>query len=418
MSSPTAPPSPRRQLVGRALWLGLGLTVGAVISHLGYWYLPRMRPVSAAESLLLTEIEAVDLAVWVPYPHQNLTGLASFVDEPAKFAAALVRLAGGEATDRQLSEALGGWGFPPASELVATVVQGPSGETEGALGLRPYPSVRWVARAAGGLAGNPWLSGGELSQRLRTEWRGTGWWLRSGPPANQMAPENLAEKSVTAQAEPSLARIAVGRTSPGWPAGVWDLRVRGASVRLQALSDSRQQLEESSGLVAWSELRETEDLVLAALDPAGWLLLVFDGALGRGDLPSAVVVAPERALALEILPASRLLGRPEDVPSERGSWGEMVSTDRGGVRRALAAEEAWAATLSRARQEGAGALWIDLRRARAWSGALADLLEDVPLIPPREGRRWRDLETVFRGLARFDSVRGWWSPTEGEIRLE
>jgi hypothetical protein len=172
----------------------------AVGGHLWTWYLPRERPgapsTGAAAAVFVGA--ALPYRIWIPYPHQNLARLRREV--PSGVGAAL-RLFGVK-TPRL--PRFGPFDVPPASAVaVASDARG----DRLIVAAQVYPAISVVARAAGVLAANPWLAGGEVEtggKRLRVGWaRGNVWWatsenvaevqrLLAGPVAQPALPPGLA----------------------------------------------------------------------------------------------------------------------------------------------------------------------------------------------------------------------------------
>jgi hypothetical protein len=158
-------------------------------------------------------------------------------------------------------------------------------------------------------------------------------------------------------------------------------------------------------------------------ESTGEMLLVFDGALRRGELPSAAVVSTDRSAAVAALPGSRLLGSLGDLPTrdleDRGGEGTViVATDSRGLELALAGQSAWEPLWDAAQRQRASGFWVDLQRAESIAADTADLFEDVPLVPRREARRWRDIHTVVRGFRAFRVAHTWWTPEAGALTVE
>lgn len=168
----------RRRFIGRLRWLLPVVVLAACVAHIGWWYWPRLHRASprGLPAALLSESRLAD-AIWVAYPHQNLARLEARAGEVGELAAHAAALMGAEppALPR-----FAFWPVPPARALAWA--RSGDGEVE-IVALEPYPVVRWLARAAGRLAGNPWLAGGAVGDDPadgRVLWRHGTWILERG----------------------------------------------------------------------------------------------------------------------------------------------------------------------------------------------------------------------------------------------
>lgn len=155
---------------------GVGVGAAAVVlGHFVYWYWPRERggrhpSVEAAE--LIGDANA-ELAVWLPYPHQNLGRLERFVGDVGRWGALL---AGRDPRAEDELPRFGPFAVPPSSEMAVAL---PAGVGSPRALLQVYPSTARLARAAGRLTGNPWLSGGTVDEagERTVVWHGDLWQL-------------------------------------------------------------------------------------------------------------------------------------------------------------------------------------------------------------------------------------------------
>lgn len=279
----------------RRRWV-VGATALAAAAHVLFWYLPRARaaiPSARAEAALAAP--GTTLAVWIPFPHQNLGA----IDERlARFEARLAGLAGtGEGPIAELPR-FGPFAVPPARELVLSVDAGGGRSAE----LAVYPAVRWLARAAGVLAGNAWLAGGELPGRPgeSVAWSDGRWCWRRGrgrgaAPASAPAPS----------AEPAFARLRAGVPLGPLPAGSYRL-VAGAA---------RGSLE----LVAGTPPGRGGDATGPA-DPVGWLV----ERVPAGDGAWRGLVVWDALAGIDGVPAVATLARGVDGPDEFDLPGEEL----------------------------------------------------------------------------------------------
>src|SRR3954447_21742539 len=168
------------------------LLVLALAGHVWYWYIPRVRAATPDPADLPGRLLAsggYDACFWIPYPHQNLGALAAHLPDVEGFVGAAARLAEVEAPELP---GFGPFAVPPAREITACSDRAGHGFRVAA---RIYPALSWIAKAAGRLAGSPWLSGGRVEEEKRTvriAWQGSLWTVESGgviPPPPTAAAE-------------------------------------------------------------------------------------------------------------------------------------------------------------------------------------------------------------------------------------
>jgi hypothetical protein len=227
-----------RRRVGVACGLAAGV-LAASAAHVFYWYLPRERggqPSPEARTLLLDP--AWSDAAWIAYPHQNLGRLERQVGDLRAWLA-LLRGAAGAAAEQVPS--FGPFVVPPASELV--VARDARGGELRAM-ARVYPAVGLLARAAGRIARNPWLGGGEVGLgrrgRARVSWRDGCWLLESDRESVTRAGSEIETAGIeTADGEPR-ALIRLGEAVEPLPAALYRLvrADRGLELRLGPASTS------------------------------------------------------------------------------------------------------------------------------------------------------------------------------------
>lgn len=353
--------------------------------HLAYWYWPRERPGTLeAGSLAAGVLDRSDLPlrVWVAYPHQNLAFLSH-----------------GESGDnwrRGLSGLLdvpeidlprfGPFSLPPANGLA--LASDEAGERMLAV-ARVYPVIALLARVAGKLAANPWLSGGTVDRggrRLEVRWSGRVWMLRT---PGEAWPQGAAGDPRA----PALARLAVESPVGPLPAGSYRL-VRAAghldlvSSKVEAVEGTRPQ----PGILMMLEGGAVGPRATAVLGPG-------EGSL-RG-LPSAVTfaagVAKARALPFERL--YRLL-RVKRRRAKVGEW-RLVASDRLALRRGRELLPSVVAAAQSPGRESAYA--VDLGVVRAVSAELESRLEGLPLPDLKELRQWRGAALLLQELAVYDA---------------
>ena len=194
------------------LWAVAG---GAALGHWLFWYAPRERaakPSPPFEQLLAGQ-GGWDRVLWLAHPHQNLGVVDRALGSLDDYLAELTRVAG--LSSPELPR-FGPFAIPPSSEIAL----GWSDDGARLFGAaRVHRGVRLVARLAGRVAGNPWLSGGEVlrsSRTFRVRWDGPLWIVESGA----IEPWPTTPESVRqGAAEPMLAEARLRRPIGALPAG-------------------------------------------------------------------------------------------------------------------------------------------------------------------------------------------------------
>jgi hypothetical protein len=396
--------------------VALPLLLLALAGHAWYWYFPRLRPAAPDPGDLpgrLLASGAYEVCVWLPYPHQNLAAFAKNLPDPQAFTAALARLA--EVPEPELP-GFGPFAVPPADEITACADR--TGQSY-FVAARIYPALSWVAKAAGRLAGNPWLSGGTVEQEKRTAqvaWQGTLWTVTSGaPPVLPAAPAGPSPA-------PALAAVALKSEISVFPPGTYRLRESpdGAILALDGTRGAPPDLP--AGAPA------PRPILLAASAPGDRTPAAFalftNVVAGSLQLPGAAAFYPPGARQRWSLPAQNLL----DLAAGRlprgnaGGWA-LVALDAASLTQAEALAPGLAHLVppsppgaTAAPPVPAGSpppnlrlgLWIDPPKAREIVGRLAKALSAIPFLAPREAERWRDAETVLTPLARCGRA-GLWS---------
>jgi hypothetical protein len=378
----------------------------ALAGHVWFWYLPRLRPAVPDPGDLpgrLLASGAYDSCFWLPYPHQNLAAFAKNLPDPAAFAGAAARLAEVEAPELP---GFGPFAVPPADEVTACSDRGGQGFFVVA---RIYPALSWIAKAAGRLAGNPWLAGGTVEQEkrtLRVAWQGSLWTVESGSP--RPLPEVRPAPAAAAAARGALAAIVLQTPVSVFPAGTYRLRQSAGGATL-ALDGSPEAPPEIAPETAPESPRPILLAASAPGDKTPAALALFPNVVaGSLRLPGAAAFYPPGGRQRWSLPAQHLM----DLVTGRlprgnaGGWA-IVALDTASLEQA----EALAPGLARLVPPEAAAgglnvtalrlgLWIDPARALAIVSRLRSALEAVPFLDPQQVRRWRDAETVLTPLAR------------------
>ncbi|MBP1641809.1 MAG: hypothetical protein H6Q03_478 [Acidobacteria bacterium] len=282
------------------------LALAGAAGHLAFWYLPRERAAepSAAARVLLAG-SAGEFAVWIPFPHLNLARLERRTGELGRWAASV---AGREAGAAPPLPRFGPFPVPPADELVVVA------RADGALRaeLAAFPIVVALARAAGTLARNPWLAGGEVTlargRRGRVDWHGRRWTLDAGlPEAGAARPAGV----VPLPTGDTLGLVRLIRPVEPLPEGLYRVLRAPGSGRLEILcgappagSPDLLHLDADAAPAGWWAER--------APDGAARALVVWDF---DGDVPGLPAVSSldrggARPFRLPAEPLARLVGRP------------------------------------------------------------------------------------------------------------
>jgi hypothetical protein len=382
----------------RARWLAAAAAVAALAGHLAYWYAPRERPASPdrATSAWL-RAPGWEVAAWIPYPHQNL---ALIEDRVGDLRAWLELVAGAPARGGHALPSFGAFVVPPARSLA--FAEDGAGRVRAELAA--YPSVAWLARAAGWLARNPWLAGGSVrwGERGRgtVRWSGSRW-IFAGATAGDgtpLDPEALA--GGTGEEQEALALVRTGKALGPLPAALYRIQRDAASGRLEVLA----------GAPAPTPAAVARLFAATATGPAGWLAETGPGedlaaiALwdADSDVPGLAAMAtfargPGRGFRLPTEGLARLVGR------------RLAETESHGLRiRALEAATAeravaFAPALAAALEPGSGAPTV-LAAARPAALAkrartAADALEEIPVVGAAEAQPLRRLEELLAPLA-------------------
>jgi hypothetical protein len=386
--------------VKRSLVLVLILALlGGAVAHIVYWYLPRERAVALDRSSPLAgllEDGSYGACVWIPFPHQNLGALAKAVGNWEEVVGAGARLAG--ARDTAEVRTFGPFAVPPSDEMVACTDRS-GGRMR--IAAHVYPGLGMLARFAGRLASNPWLSGGEVG-KLRVSWEKGVWSVAGGA---EGPPVSSAPDSSGAPPPPALAILRVGATFSELPAGTFRLTHRGDDFLLN---------RDDSPAASLPALPKPLPALVAFLDPGAdgaagahgpTALALFphsdsqwNGSFGRRqvrvELPGVAVLHPTGSSGWR-LPGgtvSRLLsGAPLQATVDQ--W-TVQALDRGALQQA----SALVPSLEAVRAEGHGftiAVWADPNAALGVVSRVRQGLEAFPFTSRSQLRQWRDWESLI-----------------------
>lgn len=374
----------------RRVWSLALLAVGALLAG-GHWlahYAARERaaplPAAGGAAALLAD-PAYPVRLWIAHPHQNLGALEERIGDLDGWLAAVGRLAG---VEWPLLARFGPFVVPPAGELALGF---DPASRRGVAVARLHPAVAALARAAGAVAGNPWLAGGAVPAgdgAAEVAWRGREWVLRTGgaPMPGTAAP--------AAGEVPAIARLVLGDglQDRGLPPGAYRLERADGELWLRAAAEVPRPVP---GIPRLS--RPGLALFLAETGPAG--SRAFGLWRGEGRTPDAAVLAAGGAEAWS-LPGEgllRLAGR--GLREGEGSGWRAHGYSRRAVAAGLEAAAEMAPTLAALGPEGGRVVWADPSALATLARDLADLLTALPLAGRGEAARWRDLATALAPLA-------------------
>lgn len=379
-------------------WLGHRLVRSTVIvllltllalGHYLYGYRARERPgvPSAGLAADLLANDAFDAALWVPYPHQNLGHLRRVAGFEGEALGAAARLAGLPSPELP---SFGSMVVPPASELA--VASSADGENF-VICARVYPVFGAFARLSGRLAGNPWLAGGKVTREGReatVAWR-DGWWtVSTGPWPALGGSAGTAGTAAAWTDPPALAFLEVHQPSPPLATGRYALWRDGTALELgvRGFFDGPTPFPDQDLRRLGTFLLVLDDLGTA---PRGLAFFSLDD-VDLPELPRASSLHAPGGERWE-LPGESLLGLTGRRPhtQEVDGW-RTESLDRAGLEQVVALQPM---VRDLAARPLAFAIWIDLQAALAEVSRLARMLDEVPLVPRRTVRQWRDVETVL-----------------------
>ncbi|MEM9594288.1 MAG: hypothetical protein AAGD06_08495 [Acidobacteriota bacterium] len=381
------------------------LVVALAWGHYAYWYGPRLRqgiPGDGPAAQLLRQ-PGYSVALWTPFPHQNLAALRADAGLDGESLRAALELAQLPTPDLP---GFGRMSLPPSSALaVATDDIG----SRFVVAAEVYPTFAAFAKLSGLVTGNPWLRGGEIvveGRRMVVAWEGSLWRVASpelpaldgGPPVATVGGEAVAWLSVRQAADPL-------------PAGDYRLSLDPRRGRLELASGGRG-AEAEEDLVAATPLDPRGDAFLLALAGRRELfgeplqaMVFFPQPVAEGaEMPRSAVLFEPGGDRWE-LPAEGLLGLAGREPAEASQAGFSIAAldEEGlaGARLLASGLRSWVG------EDGSGApvlgLWMHLDPAQRELGRLVSGLEGAPLVSRRRVDRWRHAHSVVAAVAdRFD----------------
>ena len=398
----------RRPLRGFAILI-LAL---ALLGHWLYWYQPKERPGAADPADLPARLLAdprASLALWLPFPHQNLSAANDALGDLEALATALARRGSHDARARPVElPRFGPFVAPPARELGAAWY--PDGGV--AIAARVYPGLALFARLAGKVAGNPWLAGGTVQlagKNATVTWDGSLWLARTDG-AVLPGPVDSSDPGPPLD----LGAFALGRGSaaPPLPAGRYHLR-RNAAGALEA---------ELAGGVPWPAVPPvtlaTAEAALLVVRGAGrpdWIeafespgALAVSAHAASSGLPQSATFAPAGFKAWK-LPARGLAELLNGEPEELEQSGlRLVATEEVSRATAEALAPTVAAWLGPSHPDFVVGLWLEPRAVRRALGGSARLFADLPFLGHRREAAtiddWRTVLTPLDGFAEVSVV--------------
>jgi hypothetical protein len=377
------------------------LLVTLLAGHLYFWYWPRPRAgrpdsESVAGQLVLAH-DGLPYRLWLPFPHQNLKALEQHLGSAGSLRQASVELAG---FDIFKVPSFGPFRVPPSREILLA-----TDEDRGRMLMvvRMYPVIRWVLRAAGRVAGNPWLAGGEIQlgdRDVEIRWVGGDW----------IASSAGLDLDVIAQDVVAMDLFAAFRTTESIgvvPGGLYALELDKSRLSVSSVTSRFPPKTAVSSFVGSTGVA----LVSAHFPPAdvregvnALALLVRTGS-DAAQVPGAVIVH-RGAEKRWNLPGERLLSvagiQPVSVAREGWSvWAYDDASLSTGADLIPAIE-----TMQRsARVEGiSSAGEIDLGQARVAVQLIDSLIGAIPLVGRSEARLWARTSSILELFSDYSNL--------------
>lgn len=411
-----------RRLSKLALFLLVLVLIGGHIVR-SYW--PRERPAVPDPDGLAARLMAsgaYEACFWMPYPHQNVGELSEVVSDGSGWLEAAARVAG---VPPPVLPSFGPFAVPPSKEIA--VCSDLDGERF-FVAAQIYPGLGTVAKAAGTVADNPWLAGGEITETrgtgdavvervLRVAWNEGAWTVSGGdgPPVVGPVKQPLLHPR-------SLGIVRLEREISGFSDGDYLLRRREGDLELAR--DSSEPApnvpDPSEGgprpvllAISGASWPDAEPRPLA---PAAFALFETGEEEGTkfgpfGKLPGAAIFHPPGSKRFS-LPGEGLTGLlAGGLPKAEVAGWQIVAMDGGSLRQAEALAPRLAAlsppdVTEALNRDGALqlGLWMQPRPAVILVSRVNKFLEKVPIANREQVRRWKDWETLLRPVARCERV--------------
>ncbi len=420
------------------------LLAALAVGHYLYWYAPRERPGAPEPDGLPARLLAAggyDACFWIPFPHQNLGELQGAIGDTAAWAGAVARVAD---LPPPVVPSFGPFAIPPSREIAGC--SDLSGKRF-VIAARVYPALSWISRLAGKVAGNPWLSGGEVqdvaepgadatptTRSMTVAWRDGIWTVQAGEAPPPVAGEAAARPE-------SLGLFRLLRDVSQFPVGDYRLRREGGDLVL-ALEPPP---GEAGPPLPEPDLPPRIDPILLAVAGPSWpasearplppaAFALFDLAEAErgaqisslGSLPGAAVLNVPGDASRWGLPARGLAGLVgKSLPhGDAGGW-KINAVDAESLRQA----KMLAPRISRLTPpepdgppaEGARLLlgiWGRPGPALRSVTEVRRILEGIPLVSRAQVRTWKDWETLLRPLARCEGLKLTATQGPAAFRLE
>ena len=396
------------------LWTGCSLLLGlALLGHWYFWYAPRARTGSPDDSASTTQLflsaDEVPLRLWIPFPHQNLGALERAIESLHGLSGVSSYVL---AQDLATLPSFGPFRLPPARDLV--IAGSPDGDRI-VVAASVYPLVARLARVAGRLAGNPWLSGGSVELQGRTvEVEG----LDGRGRAAQGGFEKDRARPVLPDLEPTHALLNLSRPFGPVPGGLYRLdvgemgwRIVNAESEVLAVADS------SPHQVVPTELA----LVAASADPGSArdstlrMFVMLAGQGGATEQIARAVVAHRGPGERWPLPAEKLLSGLGFEVSETAVEGwSLAAYDASAIRAVSGQLASISGLLGPVEEESLDfGIWMDLDAARGALDGLVRALNALPLPASEQVRMWT---MAAHSVASLDSAGSLSLRIEGQPR--
>ena len=395
MKSHIDPAFRRRALIVAVLLMTL------LAGHLYFWYWPRPRVGHPeAESLagrLVLAHDGLPYRLWLPFPHQNLKALEQHLGSAGSLKQASVELAG---FDVFKVPSFGPFRVPPAREILMATDED---RDRILMVVRMYPVIRWVLRAAGTVAGNPWLAGGEIrlgDRDVQIRWVGGDWIASSVGLDLDVITQDVVETDL-------LAAFRTTESIGVVPGGLYALQLGKTGLSVSSVQSRFPSKTAVSSFVGSTGVA----LVSAHFPPAdvrdgvnALALLVRTGG-EAAQVPGAVVVH-RGAEKRWNLPGERLLSVAgiQPVSVTREGW-SVWAYDDASLSTGTDLIPAIEAMQQSARAESiSSAGEIDLRQARVAVQLIDSLIGAIPLVGRSEARLWARTSSMLELLSEYSNL--------------